>query len=86
MLLLPHNTIHPSLPLTYKQLLLVQDGKFHGRDPFFAVITRAAALPEAAKSHDVQRNGIIVHLGQVRAGIILGIIFSVYSRSPFGKE
>ncbi|KAK7832622.1 n-alpha-acetyltransferase 35 [Quercus suber] len=47
------------------QLLLVQDGKLYGRDSMFAVITRAAVLPEVAKNHDVQKNEYFVQLGQL---------------------
>lgn len=47
------------------QLLLVQDGKLYGRIPIFAVITRAAGLPEVAKDHDIQKNEFMVQLGQV---------------------
>lgn len=54
-----------SIHSTYKQLLLVQDGKIHGRDPVFAIISRAAALPEATKNHDIQKNEFILQLGQV---------------------
>lgn len=48
------------------QLLLVQDGKLYGRDPVFAVICKGAALPEAAKNHDIQKNEFISQLGQVK--------------------
>ncbi|GMN47234.1 hypothetical protein TIFTF001_016419 [Ficus carica] len=47
------------------QLLLVQDGKIHGRDPVFSIINRAAALPEATKNHDIQKNEFILQLGQL---------------------
>ncbi|XP_038695309.1 N-alpha-acetyltransferase 35, NatC auxiliary subunit-like isoform X2 [Tripterygium wilfordii] len=47
------------------QVLLVQDGKLYGRDPIFAVITKAAALPEVMKNHDVQKTECIVQLGQL---------------------
>ncbi|KAL4654167.1 hypothetical protein ACB092_01G358500 [Castanea dentata] len=47
------------------QLLLVQDGKLYGRDSMFAVITRAAVLPEVAKNHDVQKNEYFLQLGQL---------------------
>ncbi|KAL5850604.1 hypothetical protein ACOSQ4_008617 [Xanthoceras sorbifolium] len=47
------------------QLLLVQDGKLYGRDPIFAVINKAAALPEVTKNHDIQKNEYIVQLGQL---------------------
>ncbi|KAJ4709062.1 N-alpha-acetyltransferase 35 NatC auxiliary subunit [Melia azedarach] len=47
------------------QLLLVQDGKLYGRDPIFAVITKAAGLPELTKNHDIQKNEYIVQLVQL---------------------
>ncbi|KAL4318234.1 hypothetical protein GQ457_18G003700 [Hibiscus cannabinus] len=50
---------------SHLQLLLVQDGKLYGRDPFFAVITKAAALPEATKNHDIQKNESILQLGML---------------------
>ena len=53
-----------------EQLLLVQDGKLYGRDPIFAVITKAAALPEVTKNHDIQKNEYIVQLGQVNYWIL----------------
>ncbi|EOY31182.1 hypothetical protein QUC31_019911 [Theobroma cacao] len=52
------------------QLLLVQDGKLYGRDPIFAVITKAAALPEATKNHDIQKNEYIVQLGQLVVNLL----------------
>ncbi|KAL0315557.1 UNVERIFIED_CONTAM: hypothetical protein Sradi_5433900 [Sesamum radiatum] len=50
----------------YIQLLLVQEGKLYGREPLFAVICRAALLPEGAKNHDVQKNETVGQLGQVK--------------------
>ncbi|KAH7546318.1 hypothetical protein FEM48_Zijuj01G0187600 [Ziziphus jujuba var. spinosa] len=47
------------------QCLLVKDGKLYGQDPVFAIITKAAALPEATKNHDIQKNEFIVQLGQL---------------------
>lgn len=47
------------------QRLLVQDGKLYGRDPVFAVITRAAALPDNTRNHDIQKKESIVQLGQL---------------------
>lgn len=47
------------------QVLLVQDGKLYGRDSTFAVIARAAGLPESAKNYDVFKNEYIVQLGQL---------------------
>ncbi|KAL3622966.1 hypothetical protein CASFOL_031782 [Castilleja foliolosa] len=49
----------------YIQLLLVQDGKLYGRESMFAVVCKAALLPEGAKSHDVQNNETIAQLGQL---------------------
>ena len=59
-----------------EQLLLVQDGKLYGRDPIFSVINKAAALPEATKNHDIQKNEYIVQLGQVMTIIIYAIHFT----------
>ncbi|KAK9274728.1 hypothetical protein L1049_021979 [Liquidambar formosana] len=42
--------------LSWEKVLLVQDGKLYGRDPIFSVISRAAALPEVTKNHDIQKN------------------------------
>ncbi|KAG4133536.1 hypothetical protein ERO13_D08G100100v2 [Gossypium hirsutum] len=50
---------------SHLQLLLVQDGKLYGRDPFFAVINKAAALPEATKNHDIQKNESFLQLGML---------------------
>ncbi|KAI4335670.1 hypothetical protein L6164_014298 [Bauhinia variegata] len=47
------------------QILLVQDGKLFGRDPIFAVITKAAGLPEVTKNHDIQKNEFMAQLGQL---------------------
>ncbi|GFS30812.1 MAK10 homologue [Actinidia rufa] len=47
------------------QLLLVQDGKLYGRDPIFVVISKAAALPEVPRNHDIQKNEILVQLVQL---------------------
>ncbi|KAF8393150.1 hypothetical protein HHK36_021391 [Tetracentron sinense] len=47
------------------QRLLVQDGKLYGRDLIFDVISRAAALPEDAKNHAIQKNEFVVPLGQL---------------------
>ncbi|KAA8522977.1 hypothetical protein F0562_009400 [Nyssa sinensis] len=47
------------------QLLLVQDGKLYGRDPVFAVISKAAALPDITKNHDLQKNETVIQLGQL---------------------
>lgn len=56
---------------TFEQRLLVQDGKLYGRDPVFAVITRAAALSDNTRNHDIQKKESIVQLGQVMWIIIL---------------
>ncbi|PPD99011.1 hypothetical protein GOBAR_DD03975 [Gossypium barbadense] len=55
---------------SHLQLLLVQDGKLYGRDPFFAVINKAAALPEATKNHDIQKNESFLQLGMVIANFL----------------
>lgn len=47
------------------QVLLVQDGKLYGRDPVFAVITKASALPEFMKNHDIQKSECFMQLGQL---------------------
>ncbi|KAI4338171.1 hypothetical protein L6164_016515 [Bauhinia variegata] len=47
------------------QILLVQDGKLFGRDPNFAVITKAAGLPEVTKNHDIQKNEFMAQLGHI---------------------
>ncbi|XP_057968901.1 uncharacterized protein LOC131158213 isoform X2 [Malania oleifera] len=47
------------------QLLLVQDGKLYGWDPMFAVISRAASLPEVVKNYNIQNNESVVQLGQL---------------------
>lgn len=52
--------------ITNGQLLLVQDGKLYGREPMFAVICKAALLPEGVKNHDIQKNETVAQLGQVK--------------------
>lgn len=47
------------------QVLLVQDGKLYGRDSIFAVITKASALPEFTKNHDIQKSECFMQLGQL---------------------
>lgn len=49
----------------------------------FAVITRAAALPEVTKNHDIQNNEYIGQLGQVKtisSFVIVMYAPAVYSR------
>lgn len=58
---------------TCEQVLLVQDGKLYGRDPIFAVITKASALPEFTKNHDIQKSECFMQLGQVK-NLTLGIL------------
>lgn len=62
-----------------KQLLLVQDGKLYGRDPLFAVINKAAALPEATKNHDIQKNESFLQLGMVMPIIIMPYVSLLFS-------
>ncbi|KAG6424189.1 hypothetical protein SASPL_114602 [Salvia splendens] len=47
------------------QLMLVQDGKLYGRESLFAVMGKAALLPEGAKNHDIQKNESVQQLGQL---------------------
>lgn len=49
----------------FPQLLLIQDAKLYGRDSIFAVICRAAALPEVTKDHDIQKDEVVMQLGGV---------------------
>lgn len=68
------------------QLLLVQDGKLYGRDSMFAVITRAAALPEVTKNHDIQNNEYIVQLGQLVTNMLKILCTnSAWQRRKLGK-
>ncbi|KAJ0749668.1 hypothetical protein HanLR1_Chr05g0172691 [Helianthus annuus] len=71
---------------SHLQLLLVQDGKFYGRDPMFAVICRAAAVPEVIKNDDIQKNESFVHLGQL-AITLLKILCTnaAWQRRQLGK-
>lgn len=62
---------------TCEQVLLVQDGKLYGRDPIFAVITKASALPEFTKNHDIQKSECFMQLGQVK-NLTLGILILIY--------
>lgn len=48
------------------QLLLVQEGKLYGRDPFYDVISRAIALPDVIRNQELEKNEFVVQLGQVR--------------------
>lgn len=54
------------MQITNVQLLLVQDGKLYGREPMFAVICKAALLPDGAKNHDIQKNETVAQIGQVK--------------------
>ncbi|XP_056162495.1 uncharacterized protein LOC115684199 isoform X3 [Syzygium oleosum] len=57
---------HPDLvSRAHLQTLLIQDGKLYGRDPIFAVITKAAGLPEILRNHDIQNGECLVQLGQL---------------------
>ncbi|KAL5985708.1 hypothetical protein ACLOJK_027695 [Asimina triloba] len=56
--------LQPKVKAVGLQLLLVQDGKLYGWDPFYDVICRALALPELAKNLEVQKNEFVVRLGQ----------------------
>ncbi|CAL5443382.1 unnamed protein product [Camellia sinensis] len=68
------------------QLLLVQDGKLYGRDPIFAVISKAAALPEVSKNHDIQKNEVLVQLGQLVISLLKIICTNAaWQRRKLGK-
>ncbi|XP_059637894.1 uncharacterized protein LOC132279856 isoform X2 [Cornus florida] len=68
------------------QCLLVQDGKLYGRDPIFAVISKAAALPEFLKNHDLQKNETVVQLGQLVVSLLKIICTNVaWQRRKLGK-
>ncbi|KAI5681918.1 hypothetical protein M9H77_03146 [Catharanthus roseus] len=63
--------LHPDLVArSYLQLLLVQDGKIFGRDPIFAVICKAALLPDVAKNHAIQTNEAVVQLCQLLINLL----------------
>lgn len=63
---------------TVEQRLLVEDGKLYGRDPLFGVITRAAAVPDSIRNHDMQKHESIVHLGQVKPIIMFGTSYTSF--------
>ncbi|XP_023002807.1 N-alpha-acetyltransferase 35, NatC auxiliary subunit isoform X1 [Cucurbita maxima] len=68
------------------QFLLVQDGKLYGRDPLYAVITKAAGLPESAKNHENQKNQYIVQLGQLVINLLKVLCTnSAWQRRKLGK-
>nr|XP_043622884.1 N-alpha-acetyltransferase 35, NatC auxiliary subunit [Erigeron canadensis] len=71
---------------SHLQFLLVQDGKLYGRDPMFAVICKAAAVPEITNNHDLQKNEAFVHLGQL-AITLLKILCTnaAWQRRQLGK-
>ncbi|XP_068333975.1 uncharacterized protein [Pyrus communis] len=68
------------------QRLLVQDGKLYGRDPVFAVIIRAAALPESTRSHDIQKQESIIQLGQLVINLLKVLCTNgAWQRRKLGK-
>ncbi|KAL6221649.1 hypothetical protein ACLB2K_005045 [Fragaria x ananassa] len=68
------------------QHLLVEDGKFYGRDPVFGVITRAAAVPNSIRNHDMQKDESIVHLGQLVINLLKILCTnSAWQRRKLGK-
>ncbi|KAL1563434.1 N-alpha-acetyltransferase 35, NatC auxiliary subunit-like [Salvia divinorum] len=68
------------------QLLLVQDGKLYGRESLFAVICKAALLPEGAKNHDIQKNESVQQLGQLLI-TLFGVLCAntAWQRRKLGK-
>ncbi|CAN0918596.1 N-alpha-acetyltransferase 35, NatC auxiliary subunit [Linum grandiflorum] len=72
---------------SHLQLLLVQEGRLYGRDPMFAVITRAGGLPETTKHHDIQRNESIIQLGQLVVNMLKIVCTnSAWQRRKLGKS
>lgn len=68
------------------QRLLVEDGKLYGRDPVFGVITRAAAVPDTTRIHDMQKHESIVHLGQLVINLLKILCTnSAWQRRKLGK-
>ncbi|XP_061991533.1 uncharacterized protein LOC133709710 [Rosa rugosa] len=68
------------------QRLLVEDGKLYGRDPLFGVITRAAAVPDSIRNHDMQKHESIVHLGQLVINLLKILCTnSAWQRRKLGK-
>ncbi|KAE9464390.1 hypothetical protein C3L33_03721, partial [Rhododendron williamsianum] len=51
--------------LSWIKVLLIHDGKLYGRDPVFTVISKAVALPEFPKDHEIQKNEVLAQLGQL---------------------
>ncbi|XP_038878365.1 N-alpha-acetyltransferase 35, NatC auxiliary subunit isoform X1 [Benincasa hispida] len=78
---------HPDLVArSLLQFLLVQDGKLYGKDPLYAVITKAAGLPESAKNHENQKNQYIVQLGQLVLNLLKVLCTnSAWQRRKLGK-
>ncbi|KAK4265252.1 hypothetical protein QN277_026329 [Acacia crassicarpa] len=71
---------------SHLQLLLVQDGKLYGRIPMFALITRAAGLPEVTKDHDIQKNEFMVQLEQLVMNLLKILCTNVaWQRRKLGK-
>ncbi|XP_052181758.1 uncharacterized protein LOC127794578 isoform X2 [Diospyros lotus] len=52
------------------QVLLVQDGKLYGRDPVFAVISKAASLPEVPKSYNLPKIEVLLQLEQLVVSLL----------------
>ncbi|KAF5206636.1 N-alpha-acetyltransferase 35, NatC auxiliary subunit, partial [Thalictrum thalictroides] len=71
---------------SHLQLLLVQDGKLYGRDLIFDVISRAAALHEVPKDQEVQKNEIVLQLGQLLINLLKILCTNVaWQRRKLGK-
>ncbi|CAI0629396.1 unnamed protein product [Linum tenue] len=81
-----HLQVPYSLPST-ETLLLVQEGRLYGRDPMFAVITRAAGLPETTKNHDIQRYESVMQLGQLVINMLKIVCTNTaWQRRKLGKS
>lgn len=71
---------------SHLQLLLIQDAKLYGRDSIFAVICRAAALPEVTKDHDIQKDEVVMQLGGLLINLLKIICTNIaWQRRKLGK-
>ncbi|XP_052181760.1 uncharacterized protein LOC127794578 isoform X3 [Diospyros lotus] len=56
--------------IRFRKVLLVQDGKLYGRDPVFAVISKAASLPEVPKSYNLPKIEVLLQLEQLVVSLL----------------
>uniref|UniRef100_A0A1D1ZAE2 N-alpha-acetyltransferase 35, NatC auxiliary subunit n=1 Tax=Anthurium amnicola TaxID=1678845 RepID=A0A1D1ZAE2_9ARAE len=72
------------------QLLLIQDGKLYGRDPFYDVIIKALPMPEAIRNQEFQKqfqkNELVVQLGQLVVNLLKVLCTNTaWQRRKLGK-